>query len=65
MAKVTKDVMAAFIEEGVFPPRHQRGCPKNFLRTLPLVCASKGMSPEETKKVIRAHDRQESCTCRE
>ena len=65
MPKVTKELMKAYINAMVFPPRHKHGCPKNFLRTIPLPCIAKGLTVEETNAQIQEHSKQLPCTCEE
>ena len=61
MPKVTQETMKALRDAGVFPPRHQRGCPKNVARTLPMVYLSKGLSIDEIKK--RTYEAYEAYPC--
>lgn len=65
MPKVTKDYMQRFIEVGGFPPRHQRGCPKNYARCLPLAWGSQGLSVEELKVKVREAYDDLPCECKE
>lgn len=65
MPKVTKELMQSLIAAGVFPPRHQRGCPKNFARGLPLLLAAKGKTIEEIKERVARDYQNLSCTCKE
>ena len=65
MAKVTKGVMQRIIDAGCFPPRHQRGCPKNYARTFPLVYAAKGMTIDEIKSKTLEHYNSLPCECKE
>lgn len=64
MPKVTKELMRTLIDAGVFPPRHQAGCFKNFARTLPLVYAAVGMTVGRIKKKVWAAYWSYSCTCK-
>lgn len=61
--QVTHELHQAIINAGCYPPRHKRGCPKNFARTLPLIFAARGMSiPEIKTSVLRRYDLY-SCNC--
>ena len=64
MPKVTKEVMQSLIDAGCFPPRHRRGCPKNYLRMLPLQGASKGETIEQIKSRIAEIDKELDCECK-
>jgi len=64
MAKVTKEVMKSLIDADVYPPRHQRGCPKNYLRMLPLQGAAKGETIEQIKSRIAEMDKELPCRCK-
>lgn len=64
MPKVTKELMRTLIDAGVFPPRHQTGCLKNYVRTLPMVYAAVGMTVAQIKKKVRAAYNYCFCTCR-
>lgn len=64
MPKVTKEVMQALIDAHVFPPRHQRGCPKNYARTFPLVYAAKGMTIDEIKSKTLERYNELPCECK-
>ena len=64
MPKVTKEVMRLLIDARVYPPRHQRGCPKNYARTFPLVYASKGMTVDEIKRKTAEVYESLPCECK-
>lgn len=64
MAVVTKEIMQSLFDNGVFPPRHQQGCPKNYARMLPMVFAAKGLSVEEIKVRVSAVYKTAPCECR-
>ena len=65
MAKVTKEVMKSLFDAGVFTPRHQQGCPKNYARTFPLPLAAKGKTMEEIKERVQRELENLPCTCKE
>ncbi|KKN22374.1 hypothetical protein LCGC14_0915660 [marine sediment metagenome] len=64
MAKVNKVVMQRLIDAGVFPPRHQRGCPKNYARTLPLILAARGKTVTEIKEGTQREYENLPCACK-
>lgn len=64
MPRVTTEKAKELINAGCYPPRHQRGCPKNLARTTPLIYAAQGLSVGEVKdKVYEAYNNL-SCTCK-
>jgi len=65
MAKVTKETMKALSAAGVFPPRHQQGCPKNFARCLPMLYAARGLTTAEIRRRVRDKYDKLPCTCKE
>jgi len=65
MPKVTTELMQSLVGAGVFPPRHQQGCPKNYLRSMPLVLAAKGSTAEQIKEYIEKQQPNFPCTCKE
>ena len=65
MPRVTKEVMQSLFDAHVFPPRHQRGCPKNYLRCLPMLGAAAGKTADEIKIKIADEDKTTPCTCKE
>ena len=64
MPPVTKEVMKSLIDAGVFPPRHQQGCPKNYARTLPLPLAAHGLTVKEIKERVQREFDNLPCTCK-
>ena len=64
MAKVTKEVIKTLIDAGVFTPRHDHGCPKNYARTLPLPLAAHGLTVEEIKERVQREFDNLPCTCK-
>jgi len=65
MPKVTKETMKALIDAGVYTPRHQQGCPKNYVRMLPLLYAAEGKTIDEIRnRTLKAYD-ECHCECKE
>ncbi len=64
MPKVTTEQMREIILAGCFLPRHQRGCPKNYARTLPLPLAAAGYSIEEIKAKVQEEFDNLPCECK-
>ena len=65
MPRVTKEIQRALVDSGVYPPRHQRGCLKNYARILPTLLAAKGYGIEEIRVKVREDYDQLPCTCKE
>ena len=64
MPKVTKELMKSLIDAGCFPPRHQQGCPMNYLRTMPMCLAAKGWTVEQIRGYITNQKLNFTCICR-
>ena len=64
MPRVTKEKMKFLIDNGAFPPRHQRGCERNYLRILPRQFAARGMEIDEIKMRIEVIGQVIKCTCK-
>ena len=63
MPRVTKELMKSLIDARVLPPRHQKGCPKNYLRSRLLPLAAKGLTADEIKAKIQEYDKLIPCMC--
>ena len=63
--KVTKELQKQIIDAGCYPPRHQRGCPKNYARVFPTLLAAKGKSIPEIKREVREIYDNTPCECKE
>jgi hypothetical protein len=63
MARVTKELQRQLFDAGVYPPRHQRGCPKNYARTMPLPLAAMGLTVEEIKARVQSEYEKLPCEC--
>ena len=64
MPKVTKEMMKDFFLSGIMPPRHQHGCPKNYLRTMPLPLLAHGLTLTEIEAKIQKESAGLPCRCR-
>lgn len=64
MPKVTSEDMRTYMDKFHLPPRHQRGCPKNFARTLLLPLMAKGYSMGDIKWEIALEYNSLPCECK-
>lgn len=64
MPKVTSELFREYIDTIHLPSRHQRGCPKNYARTIPLQCLAKGMTFNETKAKVQEVRDNLPCECK-
>jgi len=65
MPKVTTEMIKSAIDAGLYPPRHQKGCPKNYRRMLPLQGLARGFSIEKIREQIAEIDKDLPCKCKE
>lgn len=65
MSKVTKELIQEYYSSMHLPPRHQRGCPKNYARTLLLPLLASGYSFEDIKQRIEQEQESLPCECKE
>ena len=63
MPKVSSETIRDYINTVHLPNRHQRGCPKNYARTVPLQCLARGMTFEETKAKVKEVSDSLPCEC--